>query len=528
MTRLYFLLLSILILSSCRKEATRWNSDWSAPLINDTLTLMNWVNDSTLNVNSTGYYDVNLKRELFRFDLNSIVGIPDTTLQNNFSLAAGLSVPPGYSFVNQTEERDLNLNPIELTRIHLKEGEISIVLKNPYPTKVFCTISLPGVKINGVVVSANLEVAAGSLANPTQGIKLIDLSGSQMDLSGLSGGNHNKLLSKITVTSDPNGPAVNSTSSYVTQVFATIKNVELEYAKGYFGQQTFSDTVETNVETLKKWIDGSIDLPSLNLNLKLYNGIKAMGKINLKELITTKSNGTSTTLISSQINVPQNVNSATGSWSSLSPSETIYSFQSGNSNIQDFLENAGPKIKLVYEFSLNPLGNISGSWNEIFPQSSVILDLNLTMPLGFALDNFTIADTFKLDFTEYHKQLAQGRSADIIIDLQNSFPIQGDLMLKFIDLNSQTIIALPEYKTIQSNLFGSSMSSGIQVKKTNITWKLSEADLKKMSSTTRIAVIGKFNTPDPNTLNNSSVWLNENSFLACKLRMNLQYETKYE
>jgi len=529
MNKLYFLFFVVIGLSSCRKEATRWNSDWSAPLLNDTLTLMNWVNDSTLNVDNSGYYDVNLQRELFRFDLNSIVGIPDTTLQNNFSIPSSINIPPGYSFVNQTEERDLQLNPVELTKIHLKKGQISILLKNPYPTKVICSIQLPGLTKNGVVVSSTIEVPAGSLINPTSGTKIIDLAGSQMDLTGLSGGSNNKLLSNITVTSDPNGPSFTSTIAYVTQVYATIKNVELEYAKGFFGQQTIVDTVEADVELLKKWIDGTIDLPSLNLNLKLINGIKAMGRINLKELTTTKSNGTTTTLTSSQINIPQNVNSAAGSWSSLIPSETNFIFQTNNSNLQDFLENAGSKIKLVYEFVLNPLGNISGSWNEFFPNSVVKLDLTLTMPLGFALDNFTITDTFKLDLTNYQKQLDQARTGEMIIDLKNSFPIEGGLMLKFIDEYNQTLVALSEFKTIKSCLFGStSSSSGTQIQETQIVWQFTEEDFKKLSSTKNIIVIGKFNTPDPATMMNSSVWLSEKCFLGCKLRLNLNYESKYE
>ncbi len=528
MNKLIFIFLVSLIFSSCRKEATRWNSDWSAPLINDTLTLMDWVNDSTLSVNSAGYYDVNLKRELFRFDLNSIVGIPDTTLQNNFSIGTTINVPPGYSFVNQTEERDLNLDPIELTKINLKNGQIEILLKNPYPTKVFCTIELPGVKKNGVVVSANLAVEAGSLSNPTSGTKNIDLAGSQMDLSGLTGGGNNKLLSKITVTSDPNGPPVTSTSAYVTQVYATIKNIKLEYAKGYFGQQVFSDTVETDVAFLAKWIDGSIDLPSLNLNLNLSNGIKAQGRIILKEVVTTKANGTSTSLTSNQMNVPQNVNAASGSWSSLSPSETNYNFQTSNSNIKYFLENAGPKLKLVYEFELNPLGNISGSWNEFFPNSAVKLDLNLTMPLGFALDNFTIKDTFNLNLSNISKQLNQARSGEIIIDLQNAFPIQGQLMLELIDDYGNVIFALPQYEKIESGLFGVMSSSGIQVMGSNIIWSINEEDFKTIANSKKIIVTAKFDTPDPATMNNSSVWLNEKCFLGCKLRMNLQYETKYE
>ncbi|MFA7272946.1 MAG: hypothetical protein WC044_03710 [Crocinitomicaceae bacterium] len=524
----FFSILVLIALISCRKEATRWNSNWSAPIINDSLTLKNWINDSTLNANGSGYLDVDLKRQLFHFDLNSIVGIPDTTLQNNFSLAASLTVPPGYSFVNQSEEKDLYLDPIELTKINLKKGQISVLLKNPYPTKVICTISLPGVTKNGQTISEELEVAAGSLSNPTSGTKIIDLAGSQMDLTGTSGGGKNKLVYQITVKSDPNGPSVQTTSSYVTQVYSTIQNIQLEYAKGYFGHQIISDTVETDVAILQKWIDGDITLPGLNLDLTLSNGIKAMARINLKELITTKSNGLSTSLYSSQINVPQNVNSAAGSWNTLSPSQTVYSFQTGNSNIKDFLEHAGPKIKLVYDFELNPLGNISGSWNEIFPNSSVDMNLRLTMPLGLTLNNFTLADTFALDLNSAKKQLAQARSAEIAIELANGFPIEGKLMLKFLGQDKEILVALTDYQFIESGLMGSVNSDGIAVKNSKIAWQFSQADFEKLTSCKFISLISVFDTPDPATSLNSSVLLQENSFLGCKMIINLQYESKYE
>ena len=76
---LFILLTFTLLLSSCKKENTVWETDWSAPVINDSLSLNNLVNDSTLE-NVSGYYFVNLERTLLDRGVNDVLVIPDTTI----------------------------------------------------------------------------------------------------------------------------------------------------------------------------------------------------------------------------------------------------------------------------------------------------------------------------------------------------------------------------------------------------------------------------------------------------------------
>ena len=130
-----FILLLITLVTSCKKEQTVWESDWSVPIINDTLTLTNLVNDSTLTENS-GFYELSLTRTLFDLNLNEIVNIPDTTINeqftngsiDNWSISPGSSIfPPG---VITTDEHVLLLEDVQLKKIILQAGQIKVKIES--------------------------------------------------------------------------------------------------------------------------------------------------------------------------------------------------------------------------------------------------------------------------------------------------------------------------------------------------------------------------------------------------------------
>jgi len=98
MKRLLLLLLTGTLIISCRKEPTVWESDWSLPLVSDTLDLRDLVNDSTIGVNGSGYYQLNLERTLFDLDINEVVEIPDTTIEEVFTISfLSFTAAPGFS-----------------------------------------------------------------------------------------------------------------------------------------------------------------------------------------------------------------------------------------------------------------------------------------------------------------------------------------------------------------------------------------------------------------------------------------------
>ena len=134
MKNILILLMLASTIVSCKKEATVWESDWNAPVLCDTLSLVNLVNDTTLSV-SSGYYSLDLKRTLFDLSVNDIVDIPDTTIEQNYTTAFTFTANPNTTFTGSAETYSLEMDDLQLKVVTLKEGYIDLHLQNPIETK---------------------------------------------------------------------------------------------------------------------------------------------------------------------------------------------------------------------------------------------------------------------------------------------------------------------------------------------------------------------------------------------------------
>ena len=202
-------------LVSCKKEGTSWNVDLEAPLVHDTLSLKNWVNDSTLTETSNGEIEVDLTRTLLDIGLSDLIKIPDTSVTQLFSPILTLSnIPPGTTFVNAVEEHSFDLDDVLLKNIRVFNGRVKVKVYNPLGTKVLFKVQMPGVTQNGVMFEQNYSVDAGTVANPTVKEEWLELSNYQIDLRGVSGLEYNILQTKLTLTTDPNGVPVSISSAY--------------------------------------------------------------------------------------------------------------------------------------------------------------------------------------------------------------------------------------------------------------------------------------------------------------------------
>ena len=74
----------LLAFTACRKENTSWKNDWVAPIINDTLSLENFYNDSTLIAGVNGTIDLDFSRTILDLGISDIVKIPDTSIVQFF------------------------------------------------------------------------------------------------------------------------------------------------------------------------------------------------------------------------------------------------------------------------------------------------------------------------------------------------------------------------------------------------------------------------------------------------------------
>lgn len=512
------------LVSSCKKD-TSWNSAWVVPLVNDTLDISKFVNDSTIEVNN-GYYYLNLKRNLYNFSLTDIVTIPDTTIDRTTSLAIqSLNVNPGFQFYNTIEEHTLNLQDLQLKLIQLNGGAIDFELTNPVGTGIYITIELPGVTKNGVVLSKTFFIQAGSQSNPGSINETIQLQDYQIDLTGQNGTSYNLLQSRVRIKSDPNGVPVTVTSNHVFNIKAKFRDVKLYYARGYFGSRTLQDTTTFHLNALNSVVGGAIDIQNTSVKLILENGIKIDGSGTIHFLKNTNSQGNTVSLSGPGVGTTFSIDQPTGSFSSLQPSIREFLFNSGNSNVEQFIENLGTANDIGYKININPWGNTSGGWNEVYPQSRLRLAVEAQMPLSIKMDALTIRDTFDLKL-EQNKDKSHVESGVLQLDLDNAFPFTGQLKLLFLDENGAVVEMVNGTQPIASSLYGQPNSQGLKHNKSSVEIPLNADVVDKLNTIKKIIVEAVFDTPDPMTSYNQMVSIPADAYLGIKAKAKFQLKMK--
>jgi hypothetical protein len=461
-----------------------------------------------------------------------LIDLKDTTINKSFAIAfSSLLASPGTSFVNSVEEHDLNIENVELKKVRLAKGSIHIRLENPINTKVFFTLQLPGVSKNSVDFIEIFEAPAGSTANPGIVEGDINVSGYTMDLTGESGGTFNIMQSLFSVKTDPNGPTVTITNNDVTKVFATLKDFKADYARGYFGSQIVSDTTEISIPQFAN-VSGLIDLPACNLNFVITNGFKIPAKATLhvlsNENVTNNVTVPLTTNSSSAVQIGQGftIDQATGSWSTLQSSVKTLNFNSTNSNVEQYLENLGSKQKIGYSLQLNPWGNTSGGWNEIFPDSRLKVAIDASMPLHIGLDGFTIRDTFDLDLKQ-NTEKTHVVEGELIMKATNLFPMSGSISLNLLDASGALIYTVSGTSELKSSVCGTTFTNGMQTCLSEIHFVLPKSVLEKLENVKKVAIKSVFDTPNATTNTSEQVSIPVGAYLGFKLKGAFKLENRY-
>ena len=521
MCRLGLLILITAFLSSCKKEATRWQSDWLLPVLQDTLSLAHYYNDSTLNTNGS-QINVNLSRTILDLGLSDLIHIPDTTITQQYQSTVAINnVTPGFTFVNNVKTHSLELGDILLKKVRVKSGGIELKVFNPLNTSVKFQVELPSVTQNGQVFLAQFSVAAGSVSSPKVSTEFIDLTGYDIDLGGVQGLEFNQIQSKLTIQTDPNGPTVNIYSNHVFKFEATFKSLQFDYAKGYFGSQLLAGQEQFTLPYLHLITAGTIALPDRDLQVQVENGFKMALRAQIESLNAINTQGQEISLNAPSIGPSMYLAPATGSWNTLQPSTLQLQFNQNNSNIKAYLENLGAQQQIAYQLQPNPWGNTSAGHDEAFGNSRLKLKVNAQMPLALQADGLTLQDTFDIDLQQ-NLEKSHVTGATLILNATNAFPFACDLVLFFMKDGQiqHTVIADAQ---LSSASFGQlDPVDGLYKKKSKIQVVLPPELVADLQELNQVAVAATFATPDP--ISGLAVQQNiqANAFLAMQVQLRLQ------
>ncbi|MBW7868495.1 MAG: hypothetical protein H3C31_09250 [Brumimicrobium sp.] len=499
------LLFLLTISISCRKEKANWTSDWVIPLVNDSLVISDYVNDSTFAINTDHSIQVILKRRLVDLNLSKLVKIPDTTIKQSFiSSLNAINVTPGFTFIDQIQEHNFDLKDIALKEIRVKKGKAIVKLENPLPTKGIFTISIPGASKNGVEYSHTEEVAAGTQAKPSIAKLTLDLTGYDIDLRGELGNSYNLLQSKMKVKTDPQGNTITLTPQDIINYTISFEDVEVDYAKGYFGHTTFSDTTKVDLTFFNKIMGGAVNIDDIDLNLTIRNGIKvrAKGLIHGIESINQKTPQT-VMLTHPYFSNSLYVNQTQGAWDNLIPSELTFHFDNSTGNLKQFLENLGSTYQLQYALEINPDGNASSGNDILYPKSRIGIDIDANFPLRVGIDDLILQDTFAIDFKNDSK-LLKVNQGKFILKALNTFPYGVNVELTLLDEDNKSLGQIKSQGQILSASTDNVLEKHIATDNT-VEFYISKDNAEKLATTKYIMLRATFNSTH---INNNIVYSN--------------------
>lgn len=508
----------VILALSCRKEPTSWDSDWNLVLIQDTLDLENLVTDTILGVNPDGSYHLLINRDILNLNMEDIVAIPDTVISHSVNIPVSVSVPAGSQFIDQIEDNTFDFDGLELKKILVNNGRAEVSVSSPISTMCIVTLTLPGVSKNGVTFSLEVEVPAGTTPNPSVFTTEIDLSGYQIDLTGVNGSLFNSIQSQFRVKTDPNGGPVFVNTSQIVNFEVAFKDLKPNYAQGYFGNRVIQEEQEINLDFMSRIVSGAIDIDNVNLTMSMYNGIKVGARAKIESLEGLNAQNNSVFLNHPQIGPWIWINQALGSWDDLQPSVHQINMTSSNSTIEQFIENLPNLLKINFSFELNPYGNTSGGWDELFSTSFVRAFLTADMPLALGMNNLTLRDTFNLKLGETGS--IDPKSGNIKIVAANAYSFGVNLSIQLLDLENNLLLT----KNASAPLAGSnniSNNAPIVPVNSEVIFEFTESEISAIKSMERIVVTAVFNTPNAGQIAN----IYAGQFLAFRVYSSLKLTT---
>jgi len=515
-----FALLVFLSSLSCRKEPTSWNSEWNLIILQDTLSMKSLVTDSILDINPDGTYRLVINRNLLNLNLDDVVSFPDTIIEQNINIPLSTSVPAGIQFIDQIENNEFNFQDLELKKILLNGGKAQVKISSPIETMCIVTLKLPGVKKNGQDFEIEAEVPAGTVANPSFYEIEVDLTGYEIDLSGVDGDTYNVIQSQFRVKTDPNGGSVNVSTSQVVGFEVRFLDMKPSYARGYFGNRVFEEIQDINLDFMNRVVSGAIDLENVNLTLTLFNGIKVGARARINQLEGENLNGTTVALAHPQVGPWIWINQAMGTWDDLQASVHDIELTSENSNIEAFIENLPLILRVNFAFEINPFGNTSGGWDELFSTSFVRAFLTADMPLSLGMNNLTLRDTFDLKLGE--TGAITPKSGAIRIKTFNAYSFSASLQMQVLGENQEVLLT----KSGNGNIAGSNSISNfapVNVVPSEVIFEFDEAEMQALLNMHRIVLTAVFNSPNSGEI----ATIYSGQFLAFRVFSDLRLRTSF-
>lgn len=491
--KILVLFLFCLLLFACRKMEPSWEVDINAPLLKSSLGINNILPDSMIGINSDNSLSLVYNYSFYDFSFDSLVDFPDTISQKDFPLPGGFPVNPGQTFFNFSENSNLSISGAQITKVDFHSGFLALEVFSSIPEPVIVTYTIPNATNLGLPLQITETVPAAPPGTTASFVKLFDISGYSMNMSGPAGISANIITSNIKAMMHPSAHTyyLDSLDKFAFNV--RFKDISIHYAKGYFGSHSFAfgpDT--TGIDIFNKISSGTFDIENIKLHLNVENGFGADLQVTFDDITAINSKTSQAVSLNAGI-IGQNINISraveTGN-----PEQpvipSVYSYNLDNSNISNLIENIPDMISYRIKVATNPMGNISSGNDFVYYNNPLKAILDMEIPLSLIASNLTLTDTVDFDLGENTGTI---KSGTLSLYADNGFPFSAQIQLFLLNENMQVTDSLLFPDMIAAPPLNSNYMV-IHPLRSVIQIPLPGEKISRLYQTKKMKVVARFNT----------------------------------
>lgn len=427
---------------SCRKkfEPAQWDVDAMAPLAHGSVNFADLSKADELQTDPTGLFHIVYSDTLLRIGLDTLIGIPDTTLEEEFSIPlAGVQLNPGIPFFTKTTETRYKLKQVELTYAEIRESSFEVKVTNTFNSPILVRYRITSATLNGEIFSIEEVVPARGVFEGQY-----NLNGYDLDLRGINQDRVNAVVAEVEAMIDPNvGTTYMTRAGDKFTIENTFTKIIPEYATGFFGAEKFNYTDETPVDLLSTIDFKRLDIQEFDVSMVIDNGIGADLRLTIENLASRNVvSGAEADLDHYIVGQVQQFGRAVNLYQPGNPvkhiSKTI-SFTAANSNLDELIELKPTSLFYDMTLEINPLGNISLGNDFVYYGHDLSATMFIDIPLKVGIEGLTLQDTFAFSFIEEREE---NRPADKVNSgylnayFENYYPIETQVQLYLLDGDS--------------------------------------------------------------------------------------------
>ncbi len=513
---------------SCRKE-TSWDVDAAIPIARSHLDLNNFFADTIFKADPTGLLHLSYSKTIINYSLDSLVKLPDTTLNYGYVIPAGsLGVNPNDVLYSSSQETQVNVsNHVEVARAIVRKGTIKAEFTNSASQPINFNYQILSANLWGNIFTIDETVPGGSPSNPTKLTKYYAIDGYELKMTGLSGNKINTIPEQYTIKVAPNAQPATFNAGEGLTVKVSYNSVVPDYVQGYFGQQTLSFGPDsTYLGILKNLQVSGLALQQANINFNIINDFGVDFSTNIQSVTSINDmNNQVVHLNAGNLLSAVNINRA---GKTNIPSNPVYpyykqiSLNSSNSNLLPFIENLPDYLGYSVKAQINPLGNVSGSNDFAYYGYGLKVVADMDVPLTLSANYFKLVSYPKIDLTKI-SQLDNVNSCDLILQGTNNYAFSAVMQVYMIDSNNQVIDSLymPGNNVLQSAVVDAS-NNVIQPVYSKIVSRLNSDAIRHLKSSKQLKIVSYFYLPNQPT----PIKIHSSDYLDLIFNIDVNYRVK--